>query len=828
MTRSARLRKVSRGAVSTMTLAFVISALLPSAMAQAGPSQTARKPATSTDEGWPRQFASTEGNVLFYQPQLDAWDGARLQAHSAVAIERKDATQAPLYGVIWISCRTEVDKETRVVTFLDLKVEKANFPSDPANASRYMAAVQSSVASRARTIALDRLEAALAEKATKKAVKGSELKNSPPRIVFAEVPTLHIPIDGKPVFRAAGVGGLDRIINTRQLIFIEKAQNRYYLRLFDGWMTAAALEGPWQVASNPSKDLDAAMQAVVQKVQVDLLDGTNPEDAGEANQAKPPSLSKGPVPAIHVSTTPTEVIVTEGRPNFVPIEGTQLLYVENTTSNVLRSLADQNLFVLLSGRWFKGAGTDGPWTYVPGKQLPADFAQIPDESPKENVKASVPGTAQAEEALIANEIPQTATVRRSDTTLESVVYDGAPRFQPIEGTPLQYAVNAGTPVIQVDEVTYYAVADAVWFVSASPNGPWAVADSVPAVIYTIPPSSPLHYVTYVKVYNSSAEDVQIGYTPGYYGAVAEDEDDDGDADEVVYGTGYYYEPWADSWWWGWPYTWGWGYGMAWTPWCGWSWGWGGYWGWGSIGGIGWGWGPGPWGGAIAWGPRGLIGSTGNVYNRWGNRSVVSRHSAAYNRMTGNYWSRDLGASYNSRTGRISAGHKATVGNVFTGNSASAGRGVVYNPNTGNLSKVSGIKGDQGGAIKINDKVFAGRDGDVYRKGDGGWQELKMDTNWDNVAEREKRSREAVKTAERERKNRESVNSLDRESKIRDNGNKRSKDYGSFDRGKTVDRGKVQDRSPSRGSMNRGGGGFNRGGGGGMRRGGGGGRRGGRF
>ena len=47
-----------------------------------------------------------------------------------------------------------------------------------------------------------------------------------------------------------------------------------------------------------------------------------------------------------------------------------------------------------------------------------------------------------------------------------------PRFEPIPETPLQYAVNTGTPVIQVDEVTYYAVADAVWFVSASPTGPW--------------------------------------------------------------------------------------------------------------------------------------------------------------------------------------------------------------------------------------------------------------------------------------------------------------------------------------------------------------------
>ena len=54
--------------------------------------------------------------------------------------------------------------------------------------------------------------------------------------------------------------------------------------------------------------------------------------------------------------------------------------------------------------------------------------------------ASVPGTPQAQEALIDNSIPQTAEVSRTATTYQAT-YDGAPKFQPIEGTPLQYAVN---------------------------------------------------------------------------------------------------------------------------------------------------------------------------------------------------------------------------------------------------------------------------------------------------------------------------------------------------------------------------------------------------
>ena len=59
---------------------------------------------------------------------------------------------------------------------------------------------------------------------------------------------------------------------------------------------------------------------------------------------------------------------------------------------------------------------------------------------------------------------------------------------------------------------------------------------VPPVIYSIPPSSPLHYVTYVQVYDVTPQYVVVGYTPGYFGTVV------GAGGVVVYGTGYVYAP----------------------------------------------------------------------------------------------------------------------------------------------------------------------------------------------------------------------------------------------------------------------------------------------
>jgi hypothetical protein len=167
------------------------------------------------------------------------------------------------------------------------------------------------------------------------------------------------------------------------------------------------------------------------------------------------------------------------------------------------------------------------------------------------VLASGAGTPEAREAVIAYDIPQTAAISRSQTKLD-VRYDGPPRLAAIPGTPLQYAVNASVPVIRVDASTYYALQSGVCFVAPAPTGPWALATSVPPVIYTIPASSPLHFVTYVYVYGSTADVVYTGYTPGYLGAVV------GPGPTVVYGTGYDYPDWAGDVWYPGPDTWGWG------------------------------------------------------------------------------------------------------------------------------------------------------------------------------------------------------------------------------------------------------------------------------
>ena len=49
---------------------------------------------------------------------------------------------------------------------------------------------------------------------------------------------------------------------------------------------------------------------------------------------------------------------------------------------------------------------------------PRDFAKIPPDSPKGNVLASMPGTEQVREAVVANQIPQTTALRRTEVKFD--------------------------------------------------------------------------------------------------------------------------------------------------------------------------------------------------------------------------------------------------------------------------------------------------------------------------------------------------------------------------------------------------------------------------
>ena len=108
------------------------------------------------DGNWPREIDTGSIHLVIYQPQVDRWEGNRIESRSAVIVTRRgDPTQ--IFGTVSIQARTEVDRETRLVSFEDISIKQADFPSAVSLQPTLLKAVRESVPSWPRTVSLDRL-----------------------------------------------------------------------------------------------------------------------------------------------------------------------------------------------------------------------------------------------------------------------------------------------------------------------------------------------------------------------------------------------------------------------------------------------------------------------------------------------------------------------------------------------------------------------------------------------------------------------------------------------------------------------------------------------
>jgi len=663
---------------------------------------------------WPLEIGTPEGKVMVYQPQLESFKGDKVTGRAAISLQKKDEKD-PIFGVVWFSARALTDRNTRMVEFVDVNVERVKFPhSTQEQEKKWAALLEKETDPWENTkMSLDRL-LTLTAAIEKEKSEADRLNMDPPKIIFTKIPSALIVIHGKPELRKVENSDLERVINTPFIILYVSTTQTYYLRGGDYWYGTTDILGSWKTVTRPP---DPVLE-VAKRI-------SEPEDAfGTADQPKP----KAP-PQIIVATEPAELVVSDGEPKFESVQGTGLLYLSNTPSEVFMEVTTQHYYVLLSGRWYRGPSLDkGPWTYLPAEKLPSDFMRIPPGSAKGHLLAFVGGTTQAKEAVLDVQIPQTAAIKRSEAKL-NVSYDGNPRFERIKNTHMDYATNTGTQIVRV-KGKYYACDEAVWFVSDSPTGPWVVADSIPPEIETLPPESPVYNVKFVQVYDSTPEVVYVGYTPGYVGSYAY-------GGTVVYGTGYPYPAWMGGVYFPVPFTWG--FSPFYDPfYCSWGYGWGfgagfisgSFWGFtaGVISSHWWhGWG---WGGWHQWNHHGhhphySVNRSINIH-----RSVPVNRPREFNRPGGirpeprqNIYNQKRNITRTAQRTRTSGPGQDVKGSRGTrpGQDLRGPRGVKPGQDLKGTRERTGRQFDRSSPTRGNN-VFADRAGNVYRKTTQGWEQ----------------------------------------------------------------------------------------------------------
>lgn len=493
--------------------------------------------AVAQDATWPRELTLERGRLVLYQSQPETFEGNVLTGRAAASFTATGQSE-PTFGTLWFTSRVDVNREEGTALVRAISVTRARWPDVTEESEREWTTYLTGVFREVEVpISFERLSASLQSVQAERASL-QDLKNDPPRVIFREELTELLQYDGEPRAIPIPDTPLEHVANAPFAVIHDTRDGAYYLSGGQIWYQAGDPLGPWTPIDQPPDDIGSLV----------------PPDTSSTPTPSPP-------PAIVTATEPTELIVTDGAPRWAPIGEGELLYVSNTETPLIREVATGQVFILISGRWYRGGSLEGPWTFVRPDQLPDSFQQIPPASDLGGARVSVAGTEEAENAVLDAHIPQTAAIERSEATLE-VTYDGDPKFQRIDGTSVEYAVNTGAQVLRIGG-RYYACDNGVWFESGEASGPWAVADEVPSdEIAQIPPSEPVYNVTHVHVYDSTPQVVYVGYTPGYlwsfpyYGV-------------PVYGTGWYYPPyWGPRYYYPRPVTYG--FHVNYNPWTGWS------------------------------------------------------------------------------------------------------------------------------------------------------------------------------------------------------------------------------------------------------------------
>jgi hypothetical protein len=724
------------------------------------------------DPGWPREVQQDGARLVYYQPQIDEWKDYRLLTGD-VAVSLTPPGGKPILGVASLKASTLADLEKRTVVIRGIEITSSRFPTaDKEIADALDQLLRKLFPTPVMTISLDRILAGLQR--SEASAKPVKVKTDPPRIFYSKRQAIMLQVDGEPVLAPVEKLDVEFVVNTNWDLFQDKKTKNYYLLTDKTWLSGSALAGPW---------------AVTNKLPDDLSKLPANQNWDDVKKAIPPTVSpsvKGP--EVFFTNTPAELILFQGEPAYSKIQGTNLSYASNSESDIFQDSQKNELYFLTSGRWFRAKSLDGPWSYA-GADLAPDFAKIPAEHPRSHVVASVPGSQQAEDAVLLAQVPTTAVVNRAEVEAQAKVsYLGEPEFKPIEQTSLQYATNTQEKVIKYGDV-YYMCLQAVWFTSNSAEGPWKTADTVPAEIYNIPPSSPVHNVTYVTVANPTTTTVECSHTSGYEGmflmgtAVGM---------TVAYGTGYYYPPYY---YWGpmypypiyrpWPVTYG--VGAVYNPWTG------GYYvgraAYGPYGAVG---------GSAWFNPRtGRYGRAATAQTWYGGRTAA----AAYNPWTGGYGATRQGSSPYAQWGRSAAvrgddwarsGHVTTDRGTIGGIQSSQGSAAwARGAGGGTVAKGSG------------NNVYAGKDGNLYRKdASGNWSKYGGGGNWNSVDTAGARdqarqaaqgagvTRESAAQAAQERAgtrtqaptlSREQMDNMDRQARARQEGERRAAQQRQYER-----------------------------------------------
>ncbi len=271
---------------------------------------------------WPKLINTANGTqIKVYQPEPESFKRNTLMFRSAISI-LENGTNDPVFGAFWATAKVETDRDNRTMTFDNLDVTSIRIPAiEGQDTIDYIDdALESKLPSVAGAISLDAIVATLNQNQQENKISQG-ISNKPPIVIFRTQPSMLVLMDGEPKVQLNKDLNVDVVVNTPFTI-IKNTDGRYYLYGSKHWYASSAAIGPYEYTNGVVPDnIHNIENQINSKSQNNAADNSK-------------SSNTNVIPGIIVSSTPAELIQSNGEPNFTPIQGTNLLYVSNSDNDI--------------------------------------------------------------------------------------------------------------------------------------------------------------------------------------------------------------------------------------------------------------------------------------------------------------------------------------------------------------------------------------------------------------------------------------------------------------------------------------------------------------
>ena len=388
---------------------------------------------------------------------------------AAISYATKEAPK-PELGTLKLVSPTSVSMDDRLVNLTNIQPRRFGSPLWGRDQTKEaITEIEKSLPTQPVVIGLDRVLAAVDK--SQITTKGTKIQTKAPPIFYSTRPAILVMTDGDMI--------MSPISGTTLKYCREHELGSHPGPGHEDLLSAQREElvrvARWDQGLEAGRQAAGQLQADPQRRQ--LARGER-EHSRQGNQLEQDADDLHVEPAVRADRS-------RGKPKFKKIKDTKLEYATNTESELFHMKEKKgDYYYLTSGRWFSSENPEGPWVFAT-PNLPPDFQNIPIDHLKAGVRASVPGTDEAAEAVLLASILQTARVNAKEIKAPDVTYDGEPEFKAIEGSTVTYAANSSYDVVRVEN-HYYLCYQAVWFASTAPTGPWTLCTSIPVEIANLP------------------------------------------------------------------------------------------------------------------------------------------------------------------------------------------------------------------------------------------------------------------------------------------------------------------------------------------------------